>query len=213
MIDTLWGLALAAAAFFGVHLLPSVPGLRSRLIVRLTRNGYRGLFSLFAAASFGWLIAAHRGPYDALWEGGPWARLIPLAVLPVALCLLILVYSAPVEAKKIVRHPMLTATLLWALAHIVPNGDAGSLILFGGFALFALIDMPLNDSRVRRDEPALWAERARTTSMIPFVALIQGRAGALDRPRVLLRGVLPAIVVYLVILFAHEFVFGLSGLP
>jgi uncharacterized membrane protein len=213
MIDTLWGLGLAAAAFFGVHLIPVVPGLRARLIARLTRNGYRGLFSVLSIAAFGWLIVAHRGPYDELWSVGPWARLIPLAVLPLALCLLILVYAAPAEAKKIVRHPMLTAVLLWALAHIVPNGDAGSLILFGSAALYALLDMPLNDSRVRREEPAVWAERARTTSLMPFVALVQGRAGALDMRRVALRGALPAVIVYLVILFAHEFVFGLSALP
>ena len=213
MIDTLWGLALAAAAFFGLHLLPVVPGLRAAAIKRLTRNGYRGVFSLLSIAAFGWLIAAHRGADVELWWLGDWARLVPLAVLPVALCLLILVYSAPGKAKKIVRHPMLTAVLLWALAHVLPNGDAASLILFGAAALYALVDMPLNNARIRREEPAIWAERARTSSMIPFAALIEGRAGPLDVQRVALRGVLPAVVVYLVILFAHEFVFGFSALP
>ncbi|MSO75091.1 MAG: hypothetical protein EXQ99_08135 [Alphaproteobacteria bacterium] len=58
MIDTLWGLALAVAAFFGIHLIPVVPGLRARLIARLTRRVYRGLFSLLSIAAFGWLIAA-----------------------------------------------------------------------------------------------------------------------------------------------------------
>jgi uncharacterized membrane protein len=213
MIDTLWGLALATAAFFGVHLIPVVPGLRARLIARLTRNGYRGLFSVLSIAAFGWLIVAHRGADIELWALGSWARLIPLATMPVALGLLTLVYAAPDEAKKIVRHPMLTAVLLWALAHIVPNGDAASLILFGGAALYALVDMPLNDARVRREEPAVWDVRARTTSVVPFVALLEGRAGRLDSRRVLTRGVLPAVVIYLVILFAHEFVFGRSALP
>lgn len=213
MIDTLWGLGLAVAAFFGVHLIPVVPGLRAALIKRLTRSGYRGLFSVLSIAAFGWLIVAHRGPYAELWSLGSWARLVPLAALPLAICLLILVYAAPDEAKKIVRHPMLTAVLLWALAHILPNGDAASLILFGSAALYALLDMPLNDARVRREEPAVWSERARTTSLLPFVALAQGRAGTLDRRKLLSRGVLPAVVVYLVILFAHEFVFGFSALP
>lgn len=213
MIDTLWGLALAIAAFLGLHLVPSLPGLRAKLIARLTRQGYRGLFSALSIAAFGWLIVAHRGAAVELWMLGDWARLIPLAALPLALGLLVLAYAAPAEAKKIVRHPMLSAVLLWALAHILPNGDAASLMLFGGFALYALVDMKLNDARVRREEPALWAERQRTTSMLPFVALLEGRAGALDARRVLLRGVLPAIIAYLVILFAHEFVFGPSALP
>ncbi len=213
MIDTLWGLALAAAAFYGLHLLPVVPGLRAAAIRRLTRNGYRGLFSVLSIAAFAWLIVAHRDAEAELWWLGDWARWIPLAVLPFALSLLTLVYTAPVEAKKIVRHPMLTAVLLWAVAHILPNGDAASLILFGSTALFALADMPLNDARVRREEPTVWAERQRTTSLIPFAALIEGRAGPLDRRRVVLRGILPGLAIYLVILFAHEFVFGLSALP
>ncbi len=213
MIDTLWGLALATAAFYGLHLVPSIPGLRPRLVGWLTLRGYRSLFSLVAAATFAWLIVAHPAPYTEIWQIGSWARLIPLVVMPFALCLLILVYTAPVEAKKIARHPMLISVLLWALAHILPNGDAGSLILFGGTALFALVDMPLADARLRRTDPAACAELARRTSFDPFVALAQGRAGGLDLRKVMVRGVLPAIILYLVILFAHEFVFGFSALP
>jgi uncharacterized membrane protein len=133
--------------------------------------------------------------------------------MPPALVLLALTYAAPDQARRIVRHPMLTAVLLWAAAHLIPNGDAASLILFGGFALYSIVDMPLNDARVRREEPALWAERARTTSLLPFAALIAGRAGPLDLRRLALRGVLPGLAVFLAFLFLHQPVIGLSALP
>jgi uncharacterized membrane protein len=214
MIDTLWGLGLAAAAFFGVHLVPVVPGLRARLIAALTRNGYRGLFSLIAAAGIFWLVWAYiRSPYVELWPVMQWARLVPLAAMPIALILLIGAYSAPGEIRKVVRHPMLAGVLVWALAHIPANGDAASLILFGGFALYAALDMPLNDARIAREEPALWAERERTTSLVPFAAILEGRAGRPSLRRLLLGAVVPGLAVYLIALFLHEHIIGFTALP
>lgn len=45
-------------------------------------------------------------------------------------------------ARKI-RHPMLWATVLWALSHVLVNGDTPSFVLFGGLGLWALISMAL----------------------------------------------------------------------
>lgn len=39
------------------------------------------------------------------------------------------------------RHPMLSGTLIWAVAHLLVNGDLASLILFGGTGLWALAEM------------------------------------------------------------------------
>jgi len=214
MITTLWGLALAAIVFFGLHLMTVVPGLRASLRNPLTPRIYRAVFSVLALASFVWMIVAYnRAPLVELWTLGAWARIIPLVAMPVAFALLALVYAAPDQAKIVMRHPMAGAVALWALAHILPNGDAASLLLFGGFALFVILDMPLNDARVRREEPEIWAKRAATTSTLPFVAFAAGRAGKFDVRRVFVRGILPGIAVFLAILFVHEHIFGLPALP
>lgn len=39
------------------------------------------------------------------------------------------------------RHPMLTGMLLWAVAHLLVNGDVASIILFGGLGLWAIVEM------------------------------------------------------------------------
>lgn len=214
MIDTYWGLTLAAIVFFGLHLLTVVPGLRASLRARLTPRGYRAVFSVLALASFVWMILAYnRAPYVELWTLGAWARLVPLAAMPVASVLITMVYAAPDQAKIVMRHPMAGAVALWGLAHILPNGDLASLILFGGFAAFVLLDMPLNDARVRREEPALWAERARTTSVMPFLAFAGGRTARFNGKRLLLRGVIPGLAVFLIVLFVHLHVFSVSALP
>ena len=214
MITTLWGLALAAIVFFGLHLMTVVPGLRASLRQRLTPRIYRAVFSVIALASLVWMILAYnRAPYVELWALGDWARLVPLAAMPLAFTLLAMVYAAPDQARIVMRHPMAGAIALWGLAHLLPNGDAASLILFGGFALFVILDMPLNDARVRREEPEVWARRAATTSYLPFAAYAAGRAGKFDVRRVLQRGVLPGLAVFLVLLFVHGHIFGPSALP
>lgn len=45
-----------------------------------------------------------------------------------------------IAASKI-RHPMLAGVALWALAHVLVNGDTVSLMLFGGLGLWALVEM------------------------------------------------------------------------
>ena len=39
----------------------------------------------------------------------------------------------------VIRHPQLTAVKLWAVAHLLVNGDSASLLLFGGLLVLSLI--------------------------------------------------------------------------
>jgi uncharacterized membrane protein len=39
------------------------------------------------------------------------------------------------------RHPMLWGTVVWAVAHLLVNGDLASILLFGGIGLWALVEM------------------------------------------------------------------------
>ena len=43
-------------------------------------------------------------------------------------------------ARKI-RHPMLVGTVIWAIAHLLVNGDLESIILFGGLLVWAKVSM------------------------------------------------------------------------
>jgi uncharacterized membrane protein len=49
----------------------------------------------------------------------------------------------------LLRHPMLTGVTVWAVAHLLVNGDVPSLVLFGGLGLWALGSMVL----INRAEP------------------------------------------------------------
>lgn len=41
------------------------------------------------------------------------------------------------------RHPMLWGVILWAVAHLLVNGDLSSIIMFGGLGLWALLEIRL----------------------------------------------------------------------
>lgn len=42
-----------------------------------------------------------------------------------------------------IRHPMLTGMLLWAIAHLLVNGDPASVVMFGSLGLWAVVEMVL----------------------------------------------------------------------
>lgn len=54
------------------------------------------------------------------------------------------------------RHPMLTGFSLWAIAHLLVNGDVPSFVLFGGLLVWALAEMAV----INRAEPA-WTPPAK----------------------------------------------------
>lgn len=49
--------------------------------------------------------------------------------------------GAKTRVTKAIRHPQLTAVVVWSVAHILVNGDSPSFLLFGGMAAWAIAEM------------------------------------------------------------------------
>ena len=47
------------------------------------------------------------------------------------------------RVTRLTRHPQLIGFSLWAVAHLLVNGDLPSLVLFGGLLVWALVEMAL----------------------------------------------------------------------
>jgi uncharacterized membrane protein len=68
-----------------------------------------------------------------------WTRhLAALLVLP-AIILIVASYIRGNIYLKL-KHPMLAGVKLWAVAHLMANGDLGSIILFGSILAWAVVD-------------------------------------------------------------------------
>lgn len=227
-------MVLALGTFLLAHIVPPLPPVRARLVAALGRRGYLAGYGLLSTVLLLWLlVAAARAPYVALWTPGPASYLVPVLVMPVALFLatagllqrnplsLSLRASPPGAAPgaivAVTRHPVLWGLLLWALAHIPPNGDLVSLVMFGFMAGLAALGFPMVDRRVRkRLGEARWRRLAASTSIVPLAALLAGRA-APERLASLLPAALLALAFYAwFLLHGHALLIGpdpLAGLP
>ena len=212
-------LALATSAFLVTHFVTSTPA-RPALVSAIGEWPYRGLYSLVAFLTLGWMIWAYvKAPREALlWTP---LRLLPLIVLPFSFILIACGYSRNptlVGAEKllksedpargmirITRHPLMWGIMLWAGAHILARADLKSVIFFGGFLLLAALGTLLMDARKRSDPD--FQRFAALTSNVPFVAVAQGRNRVIWREIGYLRpGV--GIAAYAAFLFLHPWLFG-----
>jgi uncharacterized membrane protein len=139
----LLGMILGLALFLGVHALTTQRELRARLIASTGESGYKIGYSLVSALGLVlivWGFAHYRAA--GMWE--VWTPPTALKHLAVALMLpaVILVVASYIRGRIYTRlkHPMLTGVKLWAAAHLLANGDLGSIILFGSFLGWAVFD-------------------------------------------------------------------------
>jgi uncharacterized membrane protein len=139
----LLGMILGLVLFFGVHTLTTQRELRARVIASSGEGGYKIGYSLVSALGLV-LIVWGFAHYRATGWIDVWQPPTAFKHLTVALMLpaVILVVASYIRGRIYTRlkHPMLTGIKLWAAAHLLANGDLGSIILFGSFLGWAVFD-------------------------------------------------------------------------
>ena len=158
----MWMLGIGLLIWVVVHLFPSVfPAARQSLITRLGNMTYQGVFALCILAGllliiFGWRNAVPTQVYTppvALREPG-------MLLVVVGFILMAAANFPATRIKRFIRHPQLTGVLLWAIAHLLMNGDSRSLLVFAVIGLWAPVSMLTINHRdgiwTRPDPPAGW---------------------------------------------------------
>lgn len=134
-------LLLGMLIFGGIHIIPSFPGVRTQLVNRLGESLYLILFAVMVLASFALIVTGKlQAATIVVWH--PYSMGYILA--PYLILLGFIVANAmvmPSNINRFTRHPMLWSVVLWSSGHLLANGDAASIILFGGFGMFALYKM------------------------------------------------------------------------
>jgi len=131
------------ALFFGVHSTAIVaPAWRDRMVARLGKPAWQALYGIVSIAGFLLLIKGY-----GLTRADPVPLYVPptalrhiAAILMLPVFPLLLATYLPGGIRRGVGHPMLTATKLWATAHLLANGNLGDVLLFGGFLAWAVAD-------------------------------------------------------------------------
>jgi len=138
-------LILGLLLFFAVHLVPTSPSLRDGLVERFGERAYRAVFAVLSLIGMVLIVAGYHklqvmpGKNPVLWDPPSWTRHIAFLLMLPAMILLVAAF-VPSRIRTAVKHPMLAAIKAWALAHLLVNGDLGSLVLFGAFLAFAVYD-------------------------------------------------------------------------
>lgn len=221
---------IAATVFFvGIHVVISGTRLRDRIVGRLGERPYLGLFSLLSLIAIFWMAGAYaHAPVVTLWPRVE--ALVPVTMVLVFAGFLIGVPGllmrsptavggteggAPLEARgvlRITRHPFLWGVTLWALGHLIVNGDVASLIFFLGFLVLALAGPFMIDGKRRRLVGPRWLGFEAATSRVPFEAIMAGR-NSLRLSEIGWWRIAVAVVAFGVVFWLHPVVFGAIPYP
>ena len=138
-------LGIGLAMFNGLHVVPAMPALRERLRAAMGVGFYKGAFSVLSAASLVVIVHGYRAAHGGgvgnvqLWALPDGLRGVTTALMLPAFILLAAAYI-PSRIRTVARHPMLAGVALWGLAHLLVRGDLASVLLFGSFLAFAVLD-------------------------------------------------------------------------
>ena len=130
--------------FLGIHSVAIfAPGLRDATIGRIGLQPWKGLYTVVAIAGFALICIGYgQARVEApvwLWQPPKDLRHLALLLMLPAFILLLAAYL-PGRIRDKAKHPMLAATKLWALAHLLANGGLHDVLLFGGFLAWAVLD-------------------------------------------------------------------------
>lgn len=141
-------LIFGLTAFIGLHLIPYLAvDFRAKAFEKIGKAKYRGLFSLAVLASLAAIIFGWRAMEPTfLYTPPSWGfHATPLFV---AIGFLLFIASnAPTNIRRMIRHPQMTGILLWSTGHLLSNGEVRSALLFGSFALWAIVAIMLSNRR------------------------------------------------------------------
>ncbi|HNR23262.1 MAG TPA: NnrU family protein [Steroidobacteraceae bacterium] len=149
-------LVIGVIVFFGTHSVAIFsPTGREYLATRygLGWRAFYSILSLVGLALIIWGYGLARQEPLVLYQPPAWLRsVVALLMLPVFPLLFAAYLPGRIKAK--LKHPMLAAVKLWALAHLLANGTLADVVLFGAFLAWAVVDRISFKHRVQRVIPS-----------------------------------------------------------
>ncbi len=136
-------LVLGLVLFLGPHVFITLRGARGALVKRIGEWPYKVLFAVLSIAGLYFIGKGFAEYRDAgmidVWDPPEWTRHITVALMWPAVIFVTAAYI-PGDIKRVLKHPMLVGVKLWAVAHLISNGDLGSMIIFISVLAWAVYD-------------------------------------------------------------------------
>ncbi|MCY3995402.1 MAG: NnrU family protein [Rhodobacter sp.] len=142
-------LYLGIALWCLAHLFKRLDPTRRKAMEERMGKAARGIVAFAIVISVALMVIGYRGA-DAitLYDPPAWTWHANNLMMAIAVALFGLSGSRS-RARGWIRHPMLTGFLLWAIAHLLVNGDSASVVMFGCLGAWAIAEMLM----INRAEP------------------------------------------------------------
>jgi uncharacterized membrane protein len=175
-------LVLGLVLFLGIHSVRmAAPGLRTQAIARLGQGAWKGLYaltSLVGLVLIVWGYGLARQQPVVLWLPPAGTR-HAAALLMLAAFILFVAAKVPRNAIKAhLHHPMVLSVLVWALAHLIANGNLADVLLFGAFLVWAVLNFLSARQRDRAEGTVYAPGTAVGTATTVVVGAVAGFAFA-----------------------------------
>ena len=169
-------LILGLVIFLGLHStrIVSESG-REKAIARFGEGPWKGIYSALSAIGFVlivWGFAWARYDAPQLWTPVRGARHMTMLLMLVSLILLASYLFKRSHIAVMTHHPMLWSVLLWSVGHLIANGSAADLVLFGAFLVWSVADLAGSYARDRRNGVVYPAPEVAATAWAVVVGLV-----------------------------------------
>jgi uncharacterized membrane protein len=136
-------LVIGLVLFIGAHVFVTLRAPRAAVIARIGEWPYKGLMGLVSLVGLiviGYGFARYRATdWIQVWSPPGWTHHITeLLMWPASIC--VVAAYARGNIWRRLKHPMLVGVKTWAVAHLISNGDLGSIVLFGSVLAWAVYD-------------------------------------------------------------------------
>ncbi len=223
-------LTVAAVVFVASHMMMASTRFKVPVSGRIGRGGFLALYVVVSLAAFAWMIHAYlNAPVAYLWIAPTWVRHLPMGVMLFACILIVAGYTAPNPSAvgldriariadgprgifRVARQPILAAIALWSLVHVPASGQASAIIVQSAIGILAIAGALHIEARKSALLGEDWQRYAAQSSLIPFLAIVQGRQSFVFAEIGWWR-LLGGAVLFAVLVSLHHKIIGVSPLP
>ena len=166
-------LLLGIVIFLGMHLVRVVaPGLRASVIERQGKGAWMGSYAVISLVGLLLIIYGFgeaRAVTGMLYNPPVFLKHIALLLMLLAFICLAAGFLPAGRIAVALKHPQILSIKIWALAHLLANGETSSVLLFGSFLAWAVILRISLKRRERAGEKVLPVFRSTSNDLLAVV--------------------------------------------
>ncbi len=169
-------LILGLVVWCTLHLIPTItPAIKQQWISLLGENGYKASFSLLIIISIVLISLGWRSTQVVYLYTSPTIAINIAMGLMIIAFILFGAAKSSTRIKRYLRHPQLTGVLIWAIAHLVLNGDNRSVVLFatlGVWAIFEMIFISKREGQWQKPQSASFGQEIKALTISIVIMII-----------------------------------------